>query len=179
MEALSCILERRSIRRFKQEKLPDDLVKKIVGIVRFAPSWGNTKAVRYIFVSDDRVREKIAVCCTDHNRSIVEGAPHLFILTAVTGRSGMEGGELPADATHTPAEWLMFDSGAAAQTLCLAAGALGVGTVIMGGYDIGRTAELLPLPEDEKLIAVIAAGYPDEAPAAPRRKEVFEILRFI
>ena len=179
MDALECILNRRSVRRFRPDKLPRELVEQIIGCARFSPSWANTKTARYFFVEDDETRLRIASCCTEHNRVIVEGAPNLFVLTAVTGRSGIErDGSVPY-VTHSPSEWLMFDSGLAAQTLCLAAEALGVGTLIMGGYDLTSIAAQLPIPENEVLIAVIAAGYPDETPAAPKRKEVGELLRVL
>lgn len=179
MDALECILKRRSIRRFRPEKLPRELAEQIIGYTRFSPSWANTKTARYFFVEDDETRLRIAACCTDHNRAIVEGAPNLFVLTGVTGRSGIERDGSTPYVTHTPSEWLMFDSGLATQTLCLAAEALGVGTLIMGGYDLTAIAAQLPIPEDEVLIAVIAAGYPGETPVAPRRKEVGELLRVL
>ena len=179
MDALECILKRRSIRQFRPEKLPRELAEQIIGYTRFSPSWANTKTARYFFVEDDETRRRIAACCTEHNRAIVESAPNLFVLTAVTGRSGIERDGNTPYLTHTPSEWLMFDSGLAAQTLCLAAEALGVGTLIMGGYDLKSVAALLPIPEKEVLIAVIAAGYPDEATTAPKRKEVGELLRVL
>ena len=50
----------------------------------------------------------------------------------------------------------------------------GVGTVIMGIFDADKVAELLHIPENEVVTALIAFGYPDEEPAAPRRKAVSE-----
>ncbi len=179
METIQCILERRSVRKFKREKLSAGVVAELINAARFAPTWANTRTSRYYLVADDTVRMKIAACCTDHNRKIAEGAPNLLVMTAVAGRSGMEGREVPSYNTHSSKEWTMFDSGIAAQTLCLAAHDMGIGSVIMGGYDIQAISRLLDVPEEEFLVAVIAAGYPDEQPAAPRRREVQEILRTV
>lgn len=69
----------------------------------------------------------------------------------------------------------MFNAGIAAQTFCLTAHAKGIGTCIMGIFDEDKIAEALHLPEDQKVGVIIAAGYPDEEPAAPTRKGI-EIL---
>ena len=66
----------------------------------------------------------------------------------------------------------------AAQTFCLAAWEYGVGSVIMGIFDAEKVAELLQLPEDEEAVALIAIGYPDETPNAPKRKTVEELVQF-
>lgn len=72
----------------------------------------------------------------------------------------------------------MFDAGLAAQTFCLAAHELGLGTVIMGVFDEAGISRLLALPPERELAALIAVGYPAEAPAAPRRKPVTELITF-
>ena len=97
-----------------------------------------------------------------------------MVLAAKKGRSGVE-----RDGSFSTAKgdgWLMFDAGVAAQTFCLAAHAHGVGTVIMGIFDAEKVAEYLSVPEDLEVVALISMGYPAEAPAAPKRKEVAELL---
>ena len=75
--------------------------------------------------------------------------------------------------------WEMFDAGIAAQTFCLSAHLNGVATVIMGIFDEAKIKEVCKLPEHETVVAMIGAGYPDEAAkAAPLRKEVSELLLF-
>ena len=174
MDALDCILSRRSIRRFKTEPVPQETIKKIVSYARFSPSWANTKTARYLCVSDKSVIEQVARLAPINNRRILLSAPQMVVISAVQGRAG--GGWT---WNYTPKEWTMFDSGIAAQTFCLAAHAHGVGTIVLGAYNLDELTAILPLPEEEMLIALIAMGYPDEMPVAPRRKTVEEILRFI
>ena len=50
--------------------------------------------------------------------------------------------------------------------------------MIMGIFDEAKAARLLNLPEGRELAALIPVGYPDEAPAAPRRKPAEELLTF-
>lgn len=172
MDTLDCILSRRSVRAFENKKVSPVCIEKMIEHARFSPSWANTKTARYTCVTDDGVKAAIAQHCYSNNINIVLNAPHLMIVSAVAGRSGQ------GSINHTPKEWLMFDSGAAAQTFCLAAWEMGVATIIMGGFkpDI---SQLIDLPPDEELVALIPFGYPAETPKAPRRKEVGEILRTI
>ena len=72
----------------------------------------------------------------------------------------------------------MFDVGAACQTFCLAAHEAGLGTVIMGIWDEDGITELLDIPETQELAALIAIGYPDIEPEAPRRKSVEDLLTY-
>ena len=52
----------------------------------------------------------------------------------------------------------------------------GVGTVITGYFDEEKITRLLNLPENQKVGCVIGLGYPDEEPAAPKRKSVEDLL---
>ena len=73
----------------------------------------------------------------------------------------------------------MFDVGVASQTLCLAAHEAGLGTVIMGIWDEDGITDLLHIPEDQELAALIAIGYPDIVPDAPKRKSVDDLLTYL
>ena len=94
----------------------------------------------------------------------------------VDKRSGFE-----RDGSYTTSRednWQAFDNGVATQTFCLAAHEKGLGTVIMGMYDIDKAAEILDVPEGQLLMALIAIGYPDEDPAVPKKKTVEDLLKF-
>lgn len=75
--------------------------------------------------------------------------------------------------------WQMFDVGAACQTLCLAAHEKRLGTVIMGIWDEDGITELLKLPQDQELGALIAIGWPDIDPATPKRKSINELRTYL
>lgn len=72
----------------------------------------------------------------------------------------------------------MFDVGAACQSFCLAAWDKGLGTVIMGVFDEDGISGLLDIPAEQELGALIAMGYPDIEPDAPRRKTVEQLLQY-
>lgn len=172
MVTSKCILERRSIRAFRPDKFPQSTLEQLIGLARFSPSWANTKTARYTCISDDARKERAAKCCYGYNANIVRSAPHLIVLSSVTDRSGV------GSSVHTSGEWTMFDAGLAAQTLCLAAWDMGIGSIILGAFD-PAIVQVAELPEGERVAALIVLGWPDEVPPAPRRKEVEDILRIL
>ena len=177
MNAKECIESRRSIRKFKADAVSADVLKEIVETARFAPSWKNTQIARYHVVTNQALRETIAndcVCSFAFNTKTLLQAPAIVVLSYVTKRCGYE--RDGSFSTSKEDRWEMFDAGVATQTFCLAAHDKGVGTCIMGIFDEEKIAEVLNLPEDQKVGAVIAAGYADIAPDAPPRKDADALL---
>ena len=60
MDAIEMIKERRSIRKFKNEKVDRELMKEIVDIAKWAPSWVNYQIARYTLVDDEEIIKEIA-----------------------------------------------------------------------------------------------------------------------
>ena len=181
MEFEKVVKERRSIRRFKAEPVAKKTFEEIVEVARFAPSWKNTQIARYIVVADPEKKASLATpeCVFDFkfNLSILESATAIVLLTYIKNRSGFE--RDGSFSTPNGPTWQNFDAGIAAQTFCLAAQDKGVGTVILGYFDEAAIREKVDIPEDQSIGAVIACGYPDEAPVAPKRKEVSELVTFV
>jgi nitroreductase len=50
--------------------------------------------------------------------------------------------------------------------------------VILGIWDEDGITELLDIPENQELAALIAIGYPVDSPAAPKRKSVEDLLTY-
>ena len=116
----------------------------------------------------------IEVMDFEFNRNIINAAPCLMVLTTVNKRSGYE--RDGSFSTSKGEHWQSFDAGVAAQTFCLAAYEKGLGTVILGVYNGEKVAEVLEIPEEKSVSALIPIGYPAEEPKAPKRKDVEELL---
>lgn len=180
MNTTDCIKTRRSIRNYKEDQLPQEVIKEVVDVARFAPSWKNTQIARYYVVQDAAVKQKIAESCVmgfTYNTGTLTKAPALVVLAYVEKRSGYE--RDGSCTTSKGSDWEMFDAGIAAQTFCLAAHEKGLGTCIMGIFDDAAVAEAISLPEGQKVGALIAIGYPADEPAAPVRKEVEQLVQFL
>ena len=177
MTANECITGRRSIRKFTDQPVSHDLIEKIVATASYAPSWKNTQITRYIAVEGEK-KAALSKCTSIYpgNGAIMEQAPMVIAVTAVTGRSGYE--RDGSFSTPKGTGWQMFDAGIAGEAFCLAAYEQGLGTVIMGLFDEAEAAKVLDLPEGRELVALIPIGYPAESPAAPKRKTVEDLLTF-
>lgn len=177
MTAKECIIGRRSIRQFTDQPVSHDLLEQIVETASYAPSWKHTQIVRYIAVEGE-TKDKLAACTSTFpgNGKIMANAPMIIAVTIIKGRSGFE-----RDGSYTTERgdsWQMFDAGVASEAFCLAAYEQGLGTVIMGIFDQKEASELLQIPDDRELIALIPIGYPAESPTAPRRKSVEDLLSY-
>lgn len=177
MDAIECIKTRRSVRKFTDEKVPVEVVKEIVELASYSPSWKNTQVIRYTLVEDEAVIAKIAaegVMDFPLNQKTVSRAKQLMVITKKDGICGFE--KTGEASTSKGSGWEMFDAGIAAQTFCLAAHDKGVGTVILGIFDDAKVGEIVGIPEGQTVATVIAMGYPVFAPEMPPRKPVDELF---
>ena len=178
MNVTECLKTRRSIRRYKAEPIDHSVINSIVSLASYSPSWKNTQITRYIAIEDPFLLTEIADKYTpEYNSDIIRQSPMLIAVTFKKGRCGYE-----RDGSFTTKKgdrWQMFDAGIACQSFCLAAWDQGLGTVIMGVFDDeDGIAGLLRIPEDQELSALIAIGYPDIEPSAPKRKSVENLLQY-
>jgi nitroreductase len=180
METKECITSRRSIRKFTDRVPTEETVREIVSLASQAPSWKNRQPVRYTAVYSDNIRKMIAERCVlgfELNEKTMLNAPMLMVISIIHGLSGYE--KDGSASTSLGSHWESFDAGAAAQTFCLAAHDMGIGTVIQGVIDPVKIAGLIGLPKDEQVAAVISMGYPDESPEARPRKTTEQLFRVI
>ncbi|MEA1960086.1 MAG: nitroreductase family protein [Bacillota bacterium] len=170
METRECIKTRRSIRRFTDEPVSDEMLVELLEAFRWSPSWANTQVWEVVVVKDQALKEKLAGCVPEKNpgHKAVLQAPIVFAVCCKLGSSGYKGGELLTDK----GDWYMFDAGIASQNLCLAAHDLGLGSVHVGTLNHKVIDELLGLPADIKSVEIIPVGHPAKEGAAPPRKEL-------
>src|SRR4030066_1326922 len=83
------IRQRRSIRSFRSDPVPDDMVSEILEAARLAPSASNRQPWRFIVVTDGGEEAKLRRICLD--QGFIEEAPVVFVccidLTAYTSSS--------------------------------------------------------------------------------------------
>lgn len=180
MEFSEVVKERRSIRKFINKKIEREKIENIIKMASYAPSWKNTQISRYTVIEDRKCINKIAQDCVldfEFNRNIIKNAPMIIVISTISQRSGYE--KDGSFSTSKGDRWEMFDAGIATQTFCLAACNEGVGSVVMGIFDEEKLHEVLNLPENQKVAAILALGYSDEKPIMPRRKDLEELITYI
>lgn len=180
MELIKGIKERRSTRKFTDQAVSEEEIRAIVSAASYAPSWKNTQTAHYIAIINQAKKQEIADTCVmgfAGNQRIIGQAPVLIVETTVNERSGYErdGSFSTSKGTH----WQSYDAGLAGEAFCLAAWEKGLGTVIMGIFEEAKVKEALQIPETESVSALIALGYPEEVPEAPKRKGTELLLKFV
>lgn len=155
MDVLEAIKTRRSIRIFRKDAVPEDVLTQILEAGRWAPSASNTQARDFIVLKDAGVREAVAKA-TSWGKFLAM-AP-LGIVVVID----------PKRSTH-PAE----DGAAATQNMLLAIHSLGLGGCWIGAYNSKweeNVKAMLGVPAEKRLLSIIAFGYPDEKPASSRKE---------
>jgi len=176
MDLMEAIKERRSIRKYKPDPVSEEALQKVFEAIRWSPSWANTQCWEVIVVGDPNMKSELAntLTATNPSRSSMTEAPLVIVLCGKKGVSGFKKGK----ATTVKGDWLMFDTGIAMQSLCLAAYGLGLGTVVVGLFDHKKAEEILGLPQNVEVVAMTPLGYPAAQAGAPRRKEVSEFVYY-
>lgn len=158
MDTLECIQTRRSIRKFKNKKVTDDMIKKILQAGMMAPSAGNQQSWQFIVITEKKLLDEIPRI---HPYAAMARQAAIAILIC---------GDLNAE-THK-GFWVQ-DCSAAAQNMLLAAHALGLGAVWTAVYPrqdrIDAARELFGLPQYIVPLALIPIGYSDEVPKTENR----------
>ena len=170
MNLIEAILNRRSIRKYKNDPVSDDLLEKILESARWAPSWANTQCWRFIVVKDKALKEKLRDTLTPWNpgRNAIIDAPVVIVACAELGKSGFRRGEQVTDRK----DWYMFDVALALQNLTLTAYSLGLGTLHIGAFDANEAGKIVSVPDNVVAVELVVVGYPDESPEPRERNEI-------
>lgn len=125
---------------------------------RWAPSCYGDQPWRFIVWdknTDAAAWQKAFDCLAPGNQAWVRNALLLFLVTAdsLFNHNGKEN------------RWGQYDTGAAAENLCLQAGSAGLMAHQMGGFDADKTREAFAIPGQYSLMAMIAVGYPADVGA--------------
>jgi nitroreductase len=169
-EVLQAIKNRRSVRKYTDQPISDDVMQQLLEAIQWAPSWANTQVWEVVLVKDPAQREKLQATMAPGNpatKAIVT-APALLVLCGKLKESGYYKGQV----TTKFGDWFLWDMGIAAQNLHLACHALGLGMVTVGLFNQDAAAKVLEVPEGYELVAMMPIGYPAQDPKPPKRKEI-------
>lgn len=161
MDLFEAIKGRRSVRSFKPDPVPDELLSKVLEAAQWAPSAGNLQARDFIIVKDPRI--KADLCRAALGQYFIEEAPVNVVVCANKKRSGMRYGRRGEEL------YSILDASAAVQNLLLAVHALGLGACWIGAFYDDEVRKILNLPDWLVPIAIIPIGYPAERPTLTPR----------
>lgn len=148
-QLLQVIGERRSVRSYKPDPIPDEHIRLMLEAAMLAPSARNSRPWSFVVITNAEARETLA---TKHPYArFVRQAPVAFIVCGQPDKSAF---------------WQQ-DCGAAIENLLLQARALGYGTCWCGVYPNEKVTPVVQevVGGEDMPVCVIAAGVPDESPA--------------
>ena len=165
---LALIKTRRSIRKFKNSPISEDLLRQVLEAGQWAPSWKNFQCWRFIIVRDTAAKAALAETLSPNNsgRNAITTAPVLIVACAELKKSGYKDGE----PQTLRGDWAMFDTALAVENMVLEAHSLGLGTVHIGLFDQNKVETLLGVPDNFGIFEIVPLGYADgEVKPAPRK----------
>jgi nitroreductase len=168
LDILSIIKERRSIRKFKKQEVPDDIVEKLIEAATWAPSAGNIQPWEFIIIRKPETQKKLSNAA--YRQTFIEQAPVTIVVCANEERSYQRYG--PRGKTL----YCLQDTAAAAQNIHLTARSLGLGTCWVGAFNEEEVAKTIKTPATIRPIAIIPIGYPDEKPIPRQRRPKVEVV---
>lgn len=158
------IISRRSIRRFKQKKVPINILKECVNAARLAPSAANLQPLEFITNNNEKI-------CSD-----------IFKTLGFAGYLP----EWNPDKTEKPMayvvilcndpenKWYMRDASFAAENIVITAEIYGIGSCILLNIDRDKIKRILNIPKDIIVDSIVALGYKKEEPKIVPYKDSVE-----
>ncbi len=199
---------RRSIRRFRPEPLPRELIERVLEAAVTAPSASNKQPWRFLVVTDAKTKHDLA----DAVRTAVDRvAPHVVPMFEQSFRtysdyficfedapvvivpifkqlallSNMVDDTIDAQdrqsIEHMEHTSSIVSTSLAVQNLLLMAHELGLGATVMTGPMVALESvlEILGIPEGWEVVALVPLGFPAEEPSPTERKPVDRVVRWI
>jgi len=145
MNVHEAIQTKRAIRKFKDEPLPEDIIKAILNAGRRSQSSKNEQGWQFIAIQDKTTLKALSECGA--------WAGHL---------AGAALGVAILTPEPTAKFQTMFDAGQAAAFMQLAAWEVGVGSVPASIYEPEKAREILGFPPEWHLRIALSFGYPVE-----------------
>jgi nitroreductase len=158
MDAIQCMRTRRSIRSYKTESVPREVIEKIIDCGRLAASAMNTQPWKFVVVTAPETRVQIADI-TDHGKFITQAS----VCVVVCCEEG---------------KYYLEDGCAATQNILNAATAHGLGSCWVAGDKKEYGAAILSMlgvPDAYKMVSLIAIGHAAEE-RSPQKKSLEEVL---
>lgn len=160
MDAIEALKSRRSIRRYKPDPVPKEVLLDIIDCARLAPTAMGEQPWEFVVVTREDIREDLAAVA-DYGKFIADAPVCIAVFTR-------------------PVTYYLEDGCAAVMNIITAAQAHGLGTCWVAGDRKPYAREVtrvLGAPPSMKLIALISLGYPAENPKRHKR-DLSEVIHW-
>jgi len=193
------IEQRRSIRKFKSDPVPNGVITALLDAARLAPSGSNAQPWRFKMVKDSETKKKLAeaaynqsfiaqapvvfVCCADidgYLNGVVSGLQDLGKIGAVEDRIVKiileRTGKMKSISIDQFGQRIAFNVAIAIEHIVLRALDFELGTCWIRLMDEQAIKAIFGWDETISVVALLPVGYPDESPAPRKRRSIEKIL---
>jgi nitroreductase len=168
MEFFEVIKNRRSIRSFKKQALPPEVINQLIDAAKAAPSAGNAQPWAFVLATQQKTKQALAQAA--FNQKWLEEAAAVFVVCADMKRAEESYGERGRTL------YCIQDTSAAVENILLAATALGLGGCWMGAFHEDEVRSIINAPSEIRPVALVPVGYPNESPRARSRRPAGEVV---
>ena len=163
MELYQGLLTRRSVRKYKKQKISRPILEEIIKAAQYAPSAHNKQPWEFLVIENPQTLE--ALRNVQRWTSFAKDASCAIIVCGDTKQT------FSRDKDGEKWDYADIDCSLATENLMLAAHAKGIGTCFCGASPMPLVIEglqkLLNLPQNIRPVAIVIMGYPDENPLQP------------
>lgn len=153
MSSFDPILSRRSVRKFKSEPIPREMIEKLCEAADSAPSACNRRPVNFYVVTNEEKLSELSAA----GRFTKMKSPLAIVVV----------GNLRKALPMQLADYWIHDAGAATENILIKATELGLGSCWCGVHPqkrvMAKVSAALGLDEKEIPFAIVKLGYPDES----------------
>ncbi len=160
------ILNRYSVRKYKDKEIEEEKLYAILEAARLAPSARNRQNWVFVVIKDTHRREELSKICK--NQRFVAQAPVTIAIVATDLEYVMSGGTTGS----------VVDAAIAGEHIALQAVKLGLGTCWIGAFYQEEMAKFLNLQKGHKVICLLTIGYPADNPKKRFLKPFDEVVKF-
>ncbi len=194
MDILEAIQRRRSIRRYKDTPVPDEVLHEMLVAAQLCPSGGNAQGWCFGVVRDPQLKCQLAeaagnqmwiatapvvfACCADVSWDIAQQPADDFGVIVNRLRFGDAFIDYLIAYPDRKACMTLFENATPlmpGEHIYLTAVSHGLSGCFIGHLDVKRAGEVLGLPDHLVCLFLLPIGYPDEAPREKALKSLNEI----
>lgn len=172
MSFLELAWKRKSVRNFKPDSVPIEMIMKLLDAARSAPSGGNCQPWHFYVIKDATVKKHLHQATGGRQSFMLESPVHIVVCADLARTSNVYGGR-GRDL------YSIQDTAAAIQNLLLCTVDEGLAACWCGAFDEKAVSDILQLNGGYRPIAIIPIGYAMNEPTKTSRRPIEEISTFI
>ncbi|GIM28710.1 nitroreductase [Clostridium polyendosporum] len=169
MDFYDVIYKRRSIYKYKGDKVNKESLDRMINAAMMSPSWKNRSSYKLILIDDNKLKDSISeeiLNKDDKASKAIKDAPMVVVIVACPEKSGEVAGK----------EYYLVDAAIAMEHFILAATAESYSTCWIGAFDEDNIRSILNVPSDYRVVAMTPLGIGEDEKEYSEKKDIKEYV---